>query len=160
LGKPPPAATAEATAAKQWGEYLAAAKRLVDSALQYQKQIDSALINHLRQGGEAPGFALKLSPKNRKWLEDDAYVAAALTELGLHPDDVWRRSLQTFSVVDRAAKRLGVEVPDDLRPRPPATDFVLTATDDPAAVDPKQLAAEFTAALRAIVQQQKQETVA
>ena len=131
-----------------WGQWLSAAKRLVDSALAYAKDIDQALIEHLRAGGKAPGFALKQQVKNRKWLDDAEHVAKALKQLGLPEDKIWQRKLQTFSVVDAAAKKLRVEVPETLRPKPPSNDLVLTYEGDPSAVDPKTLTAEFSAALK------------
>src|SRR4029077_1046779 len=103
IGRPPVTPTAN-----DWGVFLANAKRLVDSALQYQKEIDAALMEHLKGGGLAPGFALKQMVKNRKWLEDADVVAAALKKLGLSDDKIWQKKLQTFAVVDAAAKRLRV----------------------------------------------------
>jgi hypothetical protein len=143
IGRPPVTPTAN-----DWGVFLANAKRLVDSALQYQKEIDAALMEHLKGGGTAPGFALKQMVKNRKWLEDADVVAAALKKLGLSDDKIWQKKLQTFTVVDAAAKRLRVTVPDDLRPRPETSDLALTYEGDPAAVDVKNLAPEFSAALK------------
>jgi hypothetical protein len=146
LGKPAP----RAATAPQWGEFLAAAKRLVDSALAYQKEIDSALMDHLKAGGHAPGFALKPQIKNRKWLDDADFVAKRLKKLGLPDDKIWQHKLQTFQVTDAAAKKLNVSIPDELRPRPISSEFVLTYVGDPAAVDVIQQRNEFSAALKRI----------
>ncbi|HEX6831574.1 MAG TPA: DUF2800 domain-containing protein, partial [Methyloceanibacter sp.] len=151
LGKPP--VRADVGPEPEWGLFLARAKRLVDSAIQYKSAIDDALMEHLRQGGKADGFALKPAVKNRKWLDDVDTVAKTLAKLGLNTDQIWQKKLQTFKVVDTAAKRLGVEVPDHLRPRPQSVDLVLTYEGDPAAVNPTQLTADFTASLKKIKQE-------
>ena len=93
IGRPPQTPTASNA---DWGIFLANAKRLVDSALQYQKEIDAALMEHLKGGGIAPGFALKQQVKNRKWLDDADLVAAQLKKLGLSDDKIWQKKLQTF----------------------------------------------------------------
>jgi len=144
LGRPPQAAPAGA----EWGIWLAAAKRLVDSALMYAKEIDQALMDHLKAGGTAPGFALKQQVKNRKWLDDVDLVAKTLKKLGLTDEQIWQRKLQTFAVTDAAAKRLRVTIPDELRPRPQSNDLTLTYEGDPRAVDVKTIAADFAAALK------------
>jgi hypothetical protein len=132
----------------QWGELLAAAKRLVDSAVLYQKEIDKALMEHLQNGGSAPGFALKQQVKNRAWLEDTKLVAKELAKLGLSDAEIWQHKLQTFKVTDAAAKKRGTAIPDALRPRPHSNDLVLTYEGDPSAVSPGRLSAEFSAALK------------
>jgi len=136
-----------------WGIFLSRAKRLVDSAVQYKAAIDDMLIEHLRAGGKAPGFGVKLATKNRKWLDDVDLVAKSLKKLGLPDDKIWQRKLQTFTVTDAAAKRLGVTIPDALRPKPPTTDLVLTAEDDPNALDMGLRQQEFSAALKALKQE-------
>lgn len=147
LGKPPQPRPANMTEIN-WGEFLAAAKHLVDSAIMYKKDIDEALMEHLRAGGKAPGYGLKPAVKNRKWLDDTALVARQLKKLGLKDEQIWQHKLQTFQVVDAAAKKLRVEVPESLRPRPVTTDLVLTSEDDPAAVSQRKLTEEFTSALK------------
>ena len=149
IGRPPQTPTASNA---DWGVFLANAKRLVDSALQYQKEIDAALMEHLMGGGLAPGFSLKKMIKNRKWLEDADLVAAQLKKLGLSEDKIWQKKLQTFAVVDAAAKKLRVTVPDDLRPRPETNDLALTYEGDPQAVDVRNIAVEFSAALKRLSQ--------
>lgn len=152
LGKPP---VKRDTDNAQWGAFLAMAKHLVDSAVMYQKEIDQALIEHLRTGGKAPGFALKPAIKNRKWLDDTEKVGKALWKLGLSDDEIWQHKLQTFAVVDRAAKKLGVEIPEWTRPRPVTNDLVLTFEGDPRAVEPQRLTADFSAALKRLKQGQE-----
>jgi hypothetical protein len=137
----------------EWGVFLARAKRLVDSAILYKKDIDDMLIEHLRAGGTAPGFKLKLAVKNRKWLDDVDLVAKSLKQLGLKDEQIWQRRLQTFAVTDAAAKRLGVTIPDALRPKPPTTDLVLTTEGDPNALDMGLRQQEFSAALKALKQE-------
>jgi hypothetical protein len=134
----------------QWGEYLAMAKRLVDSAVQYKKTIDEMLMQHLRDGGRAPGFALKPMVKDRKWIDNAPVVAGVLAEMGFQQDEIWQHKLQTFKVADAAAKRLGVQIPDELRPRPTTNDMVLTSDADPDAVDTAQLTEQFRAKLLAL----------
>lgn len=139
---------------QDWGVWLSIAKRLVDSAIQYQKEIDAALLEHLKGGGSAPGFALKPQVKNRKWLEDVGLVAKQLKRLGLPEDKIWQKKLQTFAVVDATAKKLGVTVPEELRPRPQSNgDLVLTYEGDPNAIDHKTIAVEFSAALKKLANQ-------
>lgn len=153
LGKPP--VRQDVGPEPEWGLFLARAKRLVDSAIQYKAQIDDALMEHLRQGGKADGFALKPAVKNRRWLDDVAAVAAALKRLGFKDDQIWQKKLQTFKVVDTVAKRLAVEIPEHLRPRPASVDLVLTYEGDPQAVNPTQLTADFTASLKKIRSEQE-----
>jgi len=132
-----------------WGYFLATAKRLTDSALQYKKLIDQMLLDHLKAGGEADGFALKPKVNDRKWINDAAQIEDELTALGFTGDEIWQSpKLQTFAIADAAAKRLGVSIPDHLRPRPPSSDVVLTSIDDPDRVDPQILTDEFRATLR------------
>lgn len=149
LGKPSPRSPTD----PDWGVFLAAAKRLVDSALTYQKEIDSALMEHLKAGGKAPGFALKPQVKNRKWLDDAAFVAKHLKKLGLPDEKIWQHKLQTFTVTDAAAKKLGVAIPDSLRPRPESADLTLTYEGDPQAVNVIQQRTEFSAALKRLGKQ-------
>jgi hypothetical protein len=73
--------------------------------------------------------------------------------LGLSDDQIWQKKLQTFAVVDAAAKKLRVTVPDNLRPRPESTDLTLTYEGDPSAVDVGKLTAEFSAALKQLSNQ-------
>jgi uncharacterized protein DUF2800 len=151
LGKPP--VRQDVGPEPEWGLFLARAKRLVDSAIQYKGAIDDALMEHLRMGGKADGFALKPSVKNRKWLDDVDTVAKTLKKLGFTDDQIWQKKLQTFKVVDTVAKRLNVDIPENLRPRPQSVDLVLTYEGDPAAVNPTQLTADFTASLKKIRQE-------
>ena len=46
-------------------------------------------------------------------------------------------------------------IPDELRPRPVSVDLVLTYEGDPAAVEPRQLTADFSAALLKLKQEQE-----
>jgi hypothetical protein len=139
----------------EWGAFLASAKRFVDSALAYQKDIDSALMDHLKAGGTAPGFALKVQVKNRKWLDDTKVVANQLAALGLSDSEIWQHKLQTFAVTDAAAKRRRVTIPDSLRPRPQSNDLTLTYAGDPQAVDVGKLALEFSTALKQLERNSK-----
>jgi hypothetical protein len=134
----------------QWGVYLAAAKHLVDSAVQYKKTIDEMLMQYLRDGGRAPGYALKPMVKDRKWLDDADRVASELKALGLKEPEIWQKKLQTFKVVDAAAKRLAVEIPETLRPKPPSSDMTLTAEGDPDAIPLPEQTQKFRAALAAL----------
>lgn len=147
LGKPPTPRPQDL----DWGAFLAAAKRLTDSALAYKNEIDDALMEHLKSGGKAPGFAIKHVVKNRKWLEDTAHVAKTLKKLGLKDPDIWKKSIQTFAITDKAAKKLNKEIPDELRPRPQSTDYTLTYEGDPQAID--VLTHEFKTALKTIERQ-------
>ncbi len=134
---------------REWGAYLASAMRLVDSATQFKKLITEALMEHLQNGGVAPGYALKPATKDRKWIDDTQRVALKLEELGFAQPDIWREpQLQTFKVVDAAAKRLKVKIPDELRPKPVTTDMTLTAEGDPEALPVAQLTEEFRTALK------------
>ena len=136
---------------KAWGEYLANAKRLVDSAIMYKGAIDAALLEHLKNGHSAPGFALKPNRTTRKWLEDVKHVAKVLTKLGLKEHEIWQHKIQTFQVVDAAAKKRGVEIPDSLRPKPESTELVLTSEDDPQKVNVQEQASLFRERMKALV---------
>jgi len=155
IGRPPQSPQQD----PDWGVFLSNAKRLVDSALAYQKEIDQALLEHLRNGGKAPGFALKQQVKNRKWLDDAEAVAKTLKTLGLPEDKIWQRKLQTFAVVDAAAKKLNVPIPESLRPRPVSPDLVLTYEGDPNAIEPRTLAAEFSVALKRLATNHDKERI-
>jgi hypothetical protein len=148
VGRPPVRDTRDHD---EWGEYLANAKRLVDSAVMYQKQIDAALIDHLKAGYRAPGFALKPARTVRKWLDDVKHVAKALKKLGLKDAEIWQHKIQTFQVVDAAAKRRGKTVPDSLRPKPESTELALTSEDDPARINVGEQAALFRDRLKALI---------
>ena len=97
---------------------------------------------------------MKPQVKNRKWLDDVDLVAKTLKKIGLPDDKIWQRKLQTFAVTDAAAKRLNVQIPDNLRPRPESTDLSLTYEGDPQAVDTKAITANFSAALKRLEQNQ------
>jgi hypothetical protein len=118
--------------------------------VQYKKTVDEMLLQHLRDGGRAPGFALKPMVKDRKWIDNAPVVAGVLAEMGFQQDEIWQHKLQTFKVADAAAKRLGVQIPDELRPRPTTNDMVLTSDADPDAVDTAQLTEQFRAKLLAL----------
>jgi len=141
---------------EDWGAFLANAKRLLDNALMYQKQIDAALIDHLKVGLPAPGFALKPARTVRRWLDDTTYVAKALKKLGLKDAEIWQHKIQTFAVVDAAAKRRGKTVPDSLRPKPESTELALTSEDDPARIDVQARRDLFAKQLKALAKGQGQ----
>lgn len=133
-----------------YGEYLAAGKYLVDLLTLYKKELDEQLHAYLEDGGKVPGWRLKAKVKQRKWI-DENIVAKALTELGFSHDEIWTGHLETFAKIDATAKRLGVEIPSELRQAPPTNETTIARTDDPAPVVTKPLAIEqFRAALKAL----------
>ena len=106
----------------------------------------------LEAGGVVPGWRLKDQVPDRKWLAPEV-VAPKLLGLGLKEDEVYQpKKLQTFKVVDAAAKKLGVEIPAELRPRPPSSGTTVCPIDDSA--PPANRGAALTAfgqSLRALV---------
>jgi len=131
-----------------YGMYLARAKALLDSVALLQKEIDRQLHAFLENGGLVPGWRLKLKTKQRQWVDEET-VEAALTELGFSYDDIWQDKLVTFAAAEATAKRLGVEIPDDLRITPPTNETTIASTDDPAPVVERQVLIEqFSAALQ------------
>jgi len=131
-----------------YGEYLARAKVLLDSAALFKKEVDEQLHAYLEAGGKVPGWRLKPKTKLRQWI-DDQTVYRTLSSLGFQADEIWQQKLATFASADATAKRLGVKIPDHLRVAPPTTETTIAATDDPApVVEPAAAAELFSAALR------------
>jgi hypothetical protein len=136
-----------------YGEYLARAKVLADTAELFKKSLDEQLHSYLTVGGTVPGWRLKPKIKQRQWVDNDM-VAQTLTELGLREHEIWQRKLQTFAATDAAAKRLGVKIPDNLRLAPPSSETTIAPTDDPApVVETTTLLEQFQASLLALKQQ-------
>ena len=127
--------------------YLARAKALADMAALFKKEVDEQLHAYLEDGGTVPGWRLKKKAKQRQWVAPEA-VAPALRKLGFGEDEIFQKKLQTFAAAEAAAKRHGVEIPDDLRIMPPTNETTVCATDDPAPPVTRLLAIEqFSAAL-------------
>jgi hypothetical protein len=114
-----------------YGEYLARAKALVDIVAAFKKEVDEQLHAFLEDGGTVPGWKLKAKAKQRQWV-DEGTVEKALFHLGFGENEVWQKKLQTFQVVDAAAKRLGVVIPEHLRVAPPTNETTICPTSDPA----------------------------
>jgi hypothetical protein len=139
-----------------YGAYLARAKALLDSAVQFKAEIDAQMHAYLENGGSIPGWRLKAKATRRQWV-DNFTVAATLFDLGFSEDDIWRRELVTFKEAEATAKRLGVAIPDELRVAPPPSGTTLATVDDPApAVEPQStLMEKFAASLRLLQQGQE-----
>jgi Protein of unknown function (DUF2800) len=114
-----------------YGTYLANAKALVDILAIYTKEVNEQLHAFLEDGGEVPGWKLKLKAKQRQWVDEDT-VENALFHLGFGESEVWEKKLVTFAKADAAAKRLGVKIPDELRVAPETNETTVTRADDPA----------------------------
>lgn len=115
-----------------FGTYLADAKHLLDAVAPLKKEIDTQIHTYLEAGGVVPGWRLKDKVNDRKWLAPEK-VAPVLLGLGLTKDEVYQPpKLQTFKVVDAAAKRLKVEIPAELRPAPPSSETTVCPVDDPS----------------------------
>jgi len=138
-----------------YGEYLARAKALTDTVLQFKTELDSQMHAYLENGGAIPGWRLKDKATRRQWV-DDKTVSATLGDLGFLHVEIWRKpELVTFQQADATAKRRGVEIPDKLRVAPPPSGTTLATTDDPApVVEPAALIEKFAASLRLLQQQQ------
>jgi hypothetical protein len=131
-----------------YGTYLAKAKAFVDLLQMYTREVNDQLHSYLEQGGQVPGWRLKAKAKMRQWVDENV-VDEELRRLGFHENEIWQDKLQTFQVAERAAKRLGVSIPDHLRVAPESTETTIAPTNDPAPVVDRALAQqEFTAALR------------
>ena len=131
-----------------YGDFLAKAKYLADIAAGYKKQIDEQIHNYLTAGGEVPGWRLKRKTKLRQWV-DEKQAAKELDALGFREDEIWQYKLQTFAVAEKAAKRLGVKIPDYLRAAPETDETTIAPTSDPAPlIEPPQAKEEFIAALK------------
>lgn len=134
----------------EYGVFLSKAKYLADMAAEYKRQVDEQIHSYLEAGGTVPGWRLKLKTKLRQWI-DPPVVALALTSLGFKDEDIWQEKLQTFSHVDKVAKRLGVKIPEDLRVAPATDETTLAPTDDPSpVVDRKAAALELQTALKGL----------
>ena len=138
-----------------YGEYLARAKALTDTVLQFKTELDSQMHAYLENGGAIPGWRLKDKATRRQWV-DDKTVSATLGDLGFLHVEIWRKpELVTFQQADATAKRRGVEIPDKLRVAPPPSGTTLATVDDPAPVvePPSTLMEKFAASLRLLEQQ-------
>jgi hypothetical protein len=134
--------------ATAYGQYLARAKAFVDVLAPYTKEVNDQLHAYLEDGGVVPGWRLKDKSKNRQWI-DDAVVAPQLRELGFKEEEIWQKKLQTFTSVDKTAKKLNVDIPAALRVAPPSTETTICPTNDPAPVVDRRLAREeFSTALK------------
>lgn len=128
--------------------YLARAKALLDDVVELKRAIDEQLHAYLENGGMVPGWKLKLKIKQRQWTLD---AGPRLIELGFSHDEVYRMEMVTFAAAERAAKRLGVPIPDDIRVAPITRETTLATADDPApAVERTVLMHQFRAALAAV----------
>jgi len=138
-----------------YGEYLARAKALVDTVVQFKTELDSQMHAYLENGGAIPGWRLKDKATRRAWVDADT-VYGELIELGFSSDEIFRApELVTFQQAEATAKRLGVAIPDALRVAPPPSGTTLATTDDPApVVEPTALVERFAASLRLLQQQQ------
>jgi len=137
-----------------YGEYLARAKALTDTVLQFKTELDAQMHAYLENGGAIPGWRLKAKATKRQWVDTDT-VAGALADLGFHHDDIFEPKLVTFQRADATAKKLGVTIPEELRVAPPPSGTTLATTDDPApVVEPVALVEKFAASLRLLQQQQ------
>ncbi len=137
-----------------YGDYLARAKALTDTVLQFKTELDAQMHAYLENGGAIPGWRLKAKATKRQWVDTDT-VAGALADLGFHHDDIFEPKLVTFQRADATARRLGVTIPDALRVAPPPSGTTLATTDDPApVVEPAALIEKFAASLRLLQQQQ------
>jgi hypothetical protein len=130
-----------------YGTYLARAKALVDILAVYTKEVNEQLHAYLGDGGEVPGWKLKLKAKQRQWVDEDT-VNDTLDDIGFGYDDIWERKLVTFAKAEATAKRLGVKIPDELRVAPPTNETTVTTSDDPApAVDRATAIEQFRASI-------------
>ena len=130
-----------------YGTYLARAKALVDILAVYTKEVNEQLHAYLEDGGEVPGWKLKLKAKQRQWVDEDT-VNDTLDDIGFGYDDIWERKLVTFAKAEATAKRLGVKIPDELRVAPPTNETTVTTSDDPApAVDRATAIEQFRASI-------------
>jgi len=138
-----------------YGEYLARAKALVDTVVQFKTELDAQMHAYLESGGVIPGWRLKDKATRRAWVDTDT-VYGELTELGFSSDEIFRApELVTFQQAEATARRLGVTIPDALRVAPPPSGTTLATTDDPApVVEPAALIEKFAASLRLLQQQQ------
>jgi len=138
-----------------YGDYLARAKALTDTVLQFKTELDAQMHAYLENGGAIPGWRLKDKATRRQWVDADT-VYGELTELGFSSDEIFRApELVTFQQAEATAKRLGVRIPDELRVAPPPSGTTLATTDDPApVVEPAALIEKFAASLRLLQQQQ------
>jgi hypothetical protein len=139
-----------------YGEYLAAAKALIDMLIVFKPTLDEQLHSFLEAGGIVPGWKLKHKTKNRAWI-DETVVAPALKKLGFTKDEIWQApKLQTFSSTDATAKRRNVAIPDHLRVAPPTNETTIAADSDPAPpVEPAKAVANFTTALKKLTANMK-----
>jgi Protein of unknown function (DUF2800) len=131
-----------------YGAFLAKAKRLADMVADYARQVDDAIHTYLEGGGTVPGWHLKYKTKLRQWI-DPEIVEKELLDLGFTMPEIWQSKLQTFAVADKAAKRLGVKIPEHLRIAPESDET--TITNDPNApklIDRETAEVEFREALK------------
>jgi len=130
-----------------YGTYLAKAKALVDILAVYTKEVNEQLHAFLEDGGEVPGWKLKLKAKQRQWI-DETIVDKELCALGFDWDEIWDTRLATFGKVEAAAKRRGVKIPDHLRVAPETNETTVTTSDDPApAIDRATAIEQFRASI-------------
>jgi hypothetical protein len=137
----------------RYGQYLAHAKALVDSAVMFKATIDEQMLLHLQQGGKIPGWRLKHKTKQRQWVGEET-VVPALRALGFTDAEIYQRKLATFQQADATAKRRKVEIPENLRVAPPSTEVTLATEGDPApVVEPHKLIDQFRASLQELQKQ-------
>ena len=143
--------TAPAKKSNAYGEYLAHAKDLVDTAALFKKEIDDQMHAFLSEGGKVPGWRLKHKTRMRQWI-DETEVEAALKKLGFKPSEIWRRKLLTFEAADALARRKNRKIPDDLRVAPATSETTIARDDDPAPiVQPVVLVEKFQASLKLLM---------
>ena len=149
LGIQPAVPVPADTDSGEYGEFLAKAKTISDLFKGYAKTIDDQLHRYLEGGGTVPGWKLKYKTKLRQWIDDQEGISRWMESHGFTDAEMWQVKLQTFAVADKAAKRLGVKIPDEFRVAPESTETVPVPESDKApAVDRETATAEFAAALK------------
>jgi CRISPR/Cas system-associated exonuclease Cas4 (RecB family) len=113
-----------------FAEYLARTKQLTDDLAVFAKEIDAQLKAYLEDGGTVPGYVLQPKKKQRQWAADEKSIAYWMENNGFTDEEMWQVKLQTFAVADKAAKRLGVKIPEDFRVTPPTDETVVVRAEE------------------------------
>jgi len=134
-----------------YAEMLGNALNLLDTLELFAKEVREQAHAYLEDGGVIPGWQLQHKKKLRQWA-DEMKVSNTLYQLGFSKEDIWQPpKLQTFAVADKAAKRLGVKIPDELRVTPPATATEVARADGTApALDRPTAIKQFEASVAAL----------
>lgn len=114
------------------GAFLGEAMLLAEMAESWAKHIASVTQERLEAGLEVPGYkVVEKKSSGREWTIPDEDVVKKLKGRGLKADDYYVKKVVTPPAAEKALKKLGKDLPDDIVRKKPSSGYTLTAEGDP-----------------------------